>query len=110
MAARGLSDSTVHTVRTVRTASLATKSAPGGPESKPPDGFENDIVLRITLPLLFLYSLVKLVAGILGFPITKWHTDFVQECTINVTAVFSRANVLVFSNEDEILLPSPLLQ
>src|ERR1700682_3668823 len=72
--------------------------------------FENDIVLRVAFPLLFLDFFVKLVARILGFPIAKWHTDFVQESTINVTAVFSRANVLVFSNEDEILLPSPLLQ
>ncbi len=39
--------------------------------------FENYIILRITLRF-FLYFFVKLVPRILGFPITKWHTDFVQ--------------------------------
>ena len=43
-----------------------------------PAVLEDDIVLRISLPLLFFYLFVQLVVCIFGLPVAERHTNFVQ--------------------------------
>jgi hypothetical protein len=71
---------------------------------------EDDVVLGVTALELERDFFVEVVLRILGFPVAKGHSEFVQQCAVDETCVLRRAVEFVLGDEGQVVLAAPAFQ
>ena len=71
---------------------------------------EDDVVGRVPLSSLRCDLEGEIVIGILGLPIAERHAQRVQQRAVDINAITSRGNDVVFRDEGQIEAPPPALE